>query len=311
MTDTPLVSVSLVTYNHGPYIGKALDSVLMQETTFPFEVCLGEDESSDGTREICREYAARYPDKIRLFLRSRSDVLYIEGRATGRSNAMANFRECRGAYIALLEGDDFWTDPRKLQKQVAALTATPNAVLCGHNTTVVDESGTKTHLYSTNRTETVYEIGALVGGFQIFHTSSVLLDKKALLPNGIPELFWKAFNGDTIMLWHASSKGRIIYIPDVMSCKRIQSGGVYSRYLLNGQDHMRDLLSIKSRAVAVPYFDTSYQRVIARGILLSSWALFRSGIRKRKISIAVLGLLWMLRLAWRSMPPSRLRHSVR
>ena len=87
MADTPLVTVSIVTYNHRPYIEQAIDSVLMQETTFPFEICLGEDESTDGTREICREYAARHPDRIRLFLRSRKDVIHIFGHATGRQNA--------------------------------------------------------------------------------------------------------------------------------------------------------------------------------------------------------------------------------
>jgi glycosyltransferase involved in cell wall biosynthesis len=306
MADTPLVSVSIVTYNHRPYIEQAIDSVLMQETTFPFEICLGEDESTDGTREICREYAARHPDKIRLFLRSRKDVLYIFGQATGRQNSMGNFSESRGRYIALLEGDDYWTDPKKLQKQVDALRATPNGVCCGHNTTVVDEArDAETYLYSKNSTPTVYETGELVGGLQVVHTSSVLFDKRALLPNGIPELFWKAFNGDTILLWHASSLGRVVYLPDVMSCRRIHRSGIYCRYLVNGNDHMQEVLSIRSKAVTLRYFDAAYHGPIADGMLRSSWQLFRKGMRKRDINVAASGLFWMLRSGARAIWASR------
>src|SRR5690606_24113344 len=122
------LSVCIQTYNHAPYIAQALDSVLMQETDFDFEILLGEDESTDGTREICQEYARQHPDKIRLFLNSRENVIYINGRPTGRWNFMNNLRHVRGEYVALLDGDDYWTDPRKLQKQVDVLDASPELV---------------------------------------------------------------------------------------------------------------------------------------------------------------------------------------
>ena len=98
----PKVSVCVQAYNHASYIAQALDSVLMQETDFDFELIIGEDESSDGTREICIRYAEQHPDRIRLFLRSREDVIYINGRATGRYNFVENLRAARGEYIALL-----------------------------------------------------------------------------------------------------------------------------------------------------------------------------------------------------------------
>lgn len=113
-----LVSVCIMAYNHEKYITQSLDSALMQHTNFPFEIILGEDESTDGTREICVEYANKYPDRIRLFLRSRKDVIYLNGNPTGRFNFIENLKSCRGKYIALLDGDDYWTDENKLQKQV-------------------------------------------------------------------------------------------------------------------------------------------------------------------------------------------------
>lgn len=132
MLDEPLVSVAVVTFNHKDYIKKCLDGILEQQTRFPFEIILGEDQSIDGTREICQDYANKYPDKIRLFLRNREDVIYINGNPTGRFNFIENLKQCKGKYIALCEGDDYWTDPLKLQKQVDLLEANPQWVACHH-----------------------------------------------------------------------------------------------------------------------------------------------------------------------------------
>ena len=104
----PFVSISVTTFNQKNYIKDCLDGILNQRTTFQFEIILGEDQSNDGTREVCQDYAKRYPEKIKLFLRSRKDVIYINGNATGRYNFLENLKACRGKYIALCEGDDYW-----------------------------------------------------------------------------------------------------------------------------------------------------------------------------------------------------------
>ena len=114
----PIVSICCTTYNHVEYIKEALDGFLMQKTNFKFEICIGEDESSDGTREICIDYSKKYPDIIKLFLRQRKDVMYIHGYPTGRYNFIQTLNMCEGKYIAFCEGDDYWIDPYKLQKQV-------------------------------------------------------------------------------------------------------------------------------------------------------------------------------------------------
>lgn len=128
----PVVSIIINTYNHEQFIESAIKSALMQQTDFSFEILIGEDDSDDGTREICIRYANEYPDKIRLFLRSRKDVIYINGNPTGRFNFIENIKNARGKYIALLPGDDYWTDPLKLQKQVDALEANPGCICCHH-----------------------------------------------------------------------------------------------------------------------------------------------------------------------------------
>ena len=114
--EEPLVSVCVQTYQHVDYIEDCLEGILMQETSFSYEILLGEDASTDSTRNICIEYAERYPDKIRLFLHSRENNIEIGGQPTGRFNYLYNLYNANGKYIALCEGDDYWTDSLKLQK---------------------------------------------------------------------------------------------------------------------------------------------------------------------------------------------------
>jgi glycosyltransferase involved in cell wall biosynthesis len=128
MEDQPLVSVVVTTYNHAEYIKECLDSILMQETSFHYEIVIGEDQSSDDTRRICQDYAVKHPDKIKLFLRERKDVIKINGNATGRFNFVESLKVCQGKYIALCEGDDYWSDPLKLKKQVEFLEANEDCV---------------------------------------------------------------------------------------------------------------------------------------------------------------------------------------
>lgn len=126
----PLVSVAVATYNQEKFIGQCLDGILMQKTDFPFEIIIGEDESSDNTREICKHYAEEHPDKIRLFLRDRKESHYIYPDGGSRLfNVHWNLMSCRGKYIAFCEGDDYWTDPTKLQQQVDIMEKNPEVGL--------------------------------------------------------------------------------------------------------------------------------------------------------------------------------------
>lgn len=118
-----LVSICVQTYQQVDFIRECLDNILNQQTNFAFEILLGEDNSNDGTREVCLEYAKKHPDKIRLFLHSRENNIKINGKPTGRFNFMYNLSKARGKYIAFCEGDDYWIDKYKLQKQVDFLSS--------------------------------------------------------------------------------------------------------------------------------------------------------------------------------------------
>ena len=122
----------MTTYNHEKFISQAIDSVLMQKADFDYELLIGEDDSEDQTRDIVKNFAGKYPDKIRLFLNDRKNVIYINGRPTGRWNFINLLKHARGEYVALLDGDDYWTDPLKLQKQIAFLENHLDYFLCIH-----------------------------------------------------------------------------------------------------------------------------------------------------------------------------------
>jgi len=121
MCKQPLVTVKMLTYNHEPYIAQAIEGVLMQETGFPIELVIGEDCSTDRTREIVLGYQKRHPGAIR--------VLTSERNVGASRNSVRTALACRGAYIALCEGDDYWIHPRKLQMQVGIMEADPKVGL--------------------------------------------------------------------------------------------------------------------------------------------------------------------------------------
>lgn len=158
----PLVSVGVLTYNHEEYIAQALDSILMQETDFPVEIVVGEDCSQDGTRDIVRKYAAQYPDRIRALLHEEN--LGVNG------NACAVRAACSGKYLAMLDGDNYWTCPHKLQKQVSFLEEHPEFIGSAHKVRVVDRFGelSQETYYAMHCDDAVYtlhhaEIGMLPG----------------------------------------------------------------------------------------------------------------------------------------------------
>lgn len=134
-TTAPVVSICCYTYNQAHMIGEAIAGFLTQETDFPVEIVLQDDASTDGTDEVVRRHAAKHPDLYR-------PVFHAENsHSRGHSPMLSCLSHCRGEFIALCEGDDYWTDPRKLQKQVDFLRANPDCVGCIHDAKVVDAAG--------------------------------------------------------------------------------------------------------------------------------------------------------------------------
>lgn len=128
----PLVSVCVQVYNNEEYILKCISSILQQKTNFPIEIVIGEDDSTDNTREICKKLANDNQDKIRLFLRSEKDKIYHKGKKTSRFNFMSNLYAARGKYIALCDGDDYWISDTKLERQFNILEENHDLIAVHH-----------------------------------------------------------------------------------------------------------------------------------------------------------------------------------
>jgi glycosyltransferase involved in cell wall biosynthesis len=182
------VSVCMITYNHEAFISEAIESVLMQQTDFEYELVIGEDCSTDRTREIVVEYAKKYPDRIRLLLHEQNMGLM------GKKNLVATYRACRGMYIALLEGDDYWTDPLKLQKQVDYMESHRDCALCFHNVLMVHDDGSQPeHLYNAPDQKEISEFEDLLTNY-FTQTCSVMFRNGLIL--AFPDEFYQMFMGD-------------------------------------------------------------------------------------------------------------------
>lgn len=129
----PLVSICVITYNHEKYIEECLESILSQNTDFEYEILIGEDNSTDATRNICQEYAEKYSDKIKLYLQCDENKIEVKGIKTPNFNALYLFYQAKGKFITYCEGDDYWTDRNKLKLQVKALMNQTYYSCCYHS----------------------------------------------------------------------------------------------------------------------------------------------------------------------------------
>ena len=240
LLNDPMVSVCVQTYNHGSTIAQCLDSILSQKTEFEYEILIGEDDSKDDTRAICLQYAEKYPDKIRLFLHDRSNVIYIDGYATGRYNLIYNLNSSRGKYIALCEGDDFWCDNSKLSKQISFLEQNKNFEICFHNSNLLNDKGiigTFRPVY-TDFKEQIVNVEDQISHRVIGHTSSAVFRKSAV---NLPKWFLKVTSGDMGLFTLILSTGHGFFLNQVMSTYRVEFG-VTSRF--KGMKIFYDILKL-------------------------------------------------------------------
>jgi len=223
----PKVSISLITYNHADYIKQALDSILMQETNFEYELIIGEDGSTDGTREIVISYKEKYPDKIKVFLNKRENVIFIDGKPTGRWNLIHNLQHCGGEYIALLEGDDYWTDVKKLQKQVDLLEKNHDFSMCFHKVIFAsEETNVDPIVYQPYKKKRSYALEELIQK-NFIATLSVLYRNFDFFSK-LPEWYYAFPVGDYPLHLLTAQKGRIGYIDDQMGVRRLHKSGYWS-----------------------------------------------------------------------------------
>lgn len=209
----PKVSVCMIAYKHEAYIAKAVESVLSQDFDYPIELVIGDDCSPDGTAAICEGFARSDP-RVRLLPRE------------SNLGVMPNFKRtlmaCTGEYIAVCEGDDYWTDPQKLRKQVEFLETHQEYAGAAHQSIVITDNGAA-RVFKDNVPSTLTMID-LIGG-RLFHTASVLFRRPVLTLFSESPL---VLSCDRLLNFCISFLGKIHYSDESMCAYRLHSGGMSS-----------------------------------------------------------------------------------
>jgi glycosyltransferase involved in cell wall biosynthesis len=230
MTDNPVVSVCVPTYNQAAFVEQTLMGALMQETDFAVEIVIGDDGSTDGAAVIIRAYADQHPGRIRAFLHPHNLGPAEPPAFAGRNNALHLLRACRGEFVALCEGDDYWTDPHKLQKQTDLLRANPGLTVCHHNVRVIYEDGlTPAHLFNPPAQPPVSTLADVLADRWFFATGSwlyrnIFRDRPA--DTFFADWFAEAAAGDWALMIQLAAAGDIAYLPDVMAVYRRHPAGL-------------------------------------------------------------------------------------
>ena len=224
------LSVCVPTYNHEQYIGQMLEGALMQQTSFDFEIVIGDDASTDTTPDIIRKYDAEKPDLarpgiIRAFLHSENQGPKEPREFAGRNNVLQLLKACKGEYVAMCEGDDYWTDPLKLQKQVDFLDQNPDFSVCHHNMEVIYEDGSPSHFFNAADQKAVSTIEDLLEDKWFMATASWVY-RNHFLTEDFAEWHSSAAAGDWAIMFQLAAKGKIGYLPDVMGVYRKHSAGL-------------------------------------------------------------------------------------
>lgn len=210
-----MVSIDCAAYNHEKYIADAIESFLMQKTDFKFEIIIHDDASTDGTKEIIQKYENLYPDIIKPIYQTENQD------SKGVSVTEIILKRARGKYIAVCEGDDYWTDPYKLQKQVDYMEEHPECSLCVTGGTIVNALDKK--LIAKHRPNdgngifTVHDV--ITGGGGLFLSNSMLFRRTSVVE--LPQFFRNAPIGDYPLTIYLAFLGTVYYIDEQMSAYRV------------------------------------------------------------------------------------------
>jgi len=213
----PIVSICCTTYNHEKYIGEALDSFLMQETDFPFEVIVRDDASPDNTAEIIREYEKKYPNIIKPIYEKEN------GYQRGIRPSLVTFNKAKGEYIAFCEGDDYWTDEKKLQIQKNFLDSNEEFVICYGDVEAFNENGIiENYVGGAKKDLTADELKKTTP----INTMTVMSRNKI---KSFPPEYNFAKIGDLFIWVLLSEYGKGKYLPQIKPSRyRVHDGGIYS-----------------------------------------------------------------------------------
>jgi glycosyltransferase involved in cell wall biosynthesis len=217
------LSVCITTFNVEKYIAQTIESVLSQKTSFDYEIIVGEDRSTDNTVSILRKFEAEYPNKIRL--------IHNKENLGMMKNFIKTIEFANSKYIAILDGDDYWTDDSKLQKQFEFLESNPEYTLCWHDSLIVDSNGNVKSSFTerfvgrnNNLDLDLYQVirWKVLGG-----TSSIFF-RNVLSP--FPSWAYNLYGTDAILFMRCRELGKLFYMSGIMSAYRIHQTSMERRF---------------------------------------------------------------------------------
>ena len=224
--DNIKVSICCITFNQEEYIRDALDSFLSQKTNFRYEILVHDDASTDNTVNILKEYKEKYPDLIKLILQDENQY------SKGEKILPKLINIAYGKYIAICEGDDYWTDKNKLQMQVDYMEKNKECTLCFHSHDEVDKNKNKIQTVKRYIENTICTSSIILGGGGFCATASLMIPTKIM--KDLPEYYYNCSVGDYPIQLYAMSKGYAYYINKSMSAYRINSNGSWTSTFKTG-----------------------------------------------------------------------------
>lgn len=263
MSSNPIVSIICLTYKHERYVRECFEGFLMQQTSFPFEVLVYDDASDDATPLIIQEYSNKYPDIFKPTLFKTNQ--YAQG--LGYVGLYDGIRKAKGKYVAYCEGDDFWIDSQKLQKQVDFLEEHPEYEVCAHNTLVISNrygKSTRTLFSEFNKnlfvstTKQHYTFNDSLTG-NIFHVSSLMYRN---IPLSLPPWISKVSAADMVLYMLLALEGDMYVFRDAMSVYRDHSQSLTNTNSEYGSDINFYQLSIRVLRLMNRYWERKYQNFI-------------------------------------------------
>jgi len=264
-----LVSVICATFNHSKYISRCIESILRQNCPFSIEIIVLDNCSTDGTQDILRNLSVSYPNRLKLILEDKNRFLE-------RSPIVAAFQHASGKYIALCDGDDYWTSDQKLSKTVSLLEQRSDLVLVGHRTAFIHDNLGSVELKAEGMP--IYGVAgeSARGSIPLAHTSSLVFQRRVL--DRVASDPIRHHPGDFKIKIYACDLGKTLVLPDIMSVYTIHAKGFWS-----SRNRLRQSLDAVHLLSTLEGLSKATERSVSRALGSASRAVFSNSLREGEI----------------------------
>lgn len=277
----PLVSILCLAFNHQKYLAEALDSFLMQETDFSFEIVIHDDASTDGTTDIIRAYSAQHPDIIRPIYQTENQYSKGDGRIVNKFM----IPHARGKYLAFCEGDDYWTDPLKLQLQIDYMENNPDCVMCTHASSTIDREGKTTNRLRPLTDDADIKPEHVIMMPNDFSTATLVL--RSAIMSDLPPFYYDAPSGDSSLKLYCVAIGKIHYIDRFMSVYRVNAESSWTERVKNNPQRFQQfrLKTIQLLAAFDAFSEGKFADIVEERIKKIAFHLFSSQTADCKLTL--------------------------